>query len=208
MKTQEAITGGRRGRGRPAGETDYRSAIVRAARHQFGERGYRATTLRSVAHDAGVDPRLVLHYFGSKQHLFVSSVELPIEPELVLARVFGGGAADVAPRVVDVILDVLEDAARRDAFLALMRAAVTEPEAAELIRSLFSERLLMPIASRFGGKQPSLRASMIATQLVGLAIVRYVVQVDPLAHAGREQLVRALVPVIRHYLEDDWVISA
>ncbi len=190
------------------GDTDHRAAIVAAARHQFGERGYRATTLRSVARSAGVDPRLVLHYFGSKQKLFVASVELPIQPEQVMARVFEGGSADVASRAAALILDVLEDAARRDAFLGLLRAAVTEPEAAELIRELITERMLTPIASRFGSDQPQLRASMIATQLVGLAIVRYVVRIEPLAGASREQLRRVLVPVIEHYLEGDWVTPA
>jgi AcrR family transcriptional regulator len=200
MKTQA-----RRKRGRPHGETGAREAIAAAARRQFAERGYRGTTLRSIGQAAGVDARLVLHYFGSKQELFTQSVELPIDPHEVIAQVFEPGPDGAAHRAAELMLRVLEDVAARRALVALLRAAVTEPEAAELIRDVLARRLLLPIASRLGGKRPELRASLVASQLVGIVVVRHVVGMRPLAEASREELVAALVPVFEHYLSGEWV---
>lgn len=194
---------GTRGR-RPAG-SGTREAIVREARGQFAERGYSGTTLRSVATGAGVDPRLVLHYFGSKQGLFTHSVELPLPPEVILERVFAGGHEGVAERAAGLFVAILEDPVPRNALTALLRAAVTEPEAADAIREAISLRLLMPLAERVGGANPGLRASLMASQLVGLAMARHVVAIGPLAAASRAELVRALTPVLDHYLRGDWV---
>jgi len=194
-----------RGR-RPAG-SGTREAIIEEARRQFGERGYAGTTLRSVGSGAGVDPKLVLHYFGSKQGLFAQSVELPLPPELVLERVFAGGPDEVAARAARLVITVMEDEAGRRAFTGLLRAAASEPEAAEAIREVLTSRLLMPIAERVGGDRPDLRASLMATQVVGLAMARHIVGIPPLVAASREQLVRALTPVLEHYLRGDWVVE-
>lgn len=204
MKTQ-GVSGARRGRGRPPGSSGTREAIVEEARRQFSERGYGRATLRSIARAAGVDPRLVLHYFGSKQELFSASVELPIEPEAVVAAIFAGGEQGVAERAARLMVSVIDDPERRRPMMALLRGAVTEPEAADAIRRILTERLLQPVAERVGGEQPALRASFMASSLVGLMTVRHVVGLAPLADATREQLVRALIPAFEHYLHGDWV---
>jgi AcrR family transcriptional regulator len=196
-----------RGR-RPAG-SQTRDAILAAARAQFGALGYEHTTLRSVAEEAGVDSRLVLHYFGSKRELFVQSVQLPVEPEVLLARVFGTRetkADDAGALVADALLGILDHADTRQMAVALIRAAASEPEAAELIREVLTERVLLPLADRLVSDQPRLRASLCASQFVGLAMARYVVGIEPLASASREQLVRALAPVFEHYLFGDWTV--
>jgi AcrR family transcriptional regulator len=195
----------KRGRGRPPGESVTRKAIIRAARRQFADRGYRATSLRSIGLAAGVDARLVLHYFGSKRDLFAESVELPLEPEQVIEIVFADGNERAAENAARLLTGVLEDADTRRPLIALLRAAVTEPEAAELIRDLLTRRLLLPMASRLGGDRAPLRASLVASQLVGIVIVRYVVQIEALAKASREDLVAALVPVFEHYLHGHWI---
>jgi AcrR family transcriptional regulator len=198
----------KRGRGRPPGESGTREAILAEARRQFGDVGYRSTTLRSIALGAGVDARLLLHYFGSKQELFAESVELPLPPERVLAVVFADGDEHAARNAARLMVTVLEDPDSRRSLTALLRAAVSEPEAAELIRDLLTRRMLMPIASRLGGERPELRASLVAAQLVGLTIVRHVVGMRPLAEASREELVRALEPVFEHYVHGDRVSGA
>ncbi len=197
----------KRGRGRPSGETGARAAIIEQARRQFGEVGYRRTSLRSIARSAGVDPRLVLHYFGSKQALFRESVELPMDPERVVDLVFARGPEHVARSAAEVIVGVLEEPRSQRALTGLLRAAVSEPEAAELIRDLLADKLLNPIASRVGGDRPELRASMVASQVVGLTVSRHVVGLPPLAAASREELLRALTPVVEHYLRGDWVTA-
>ncbi len=191
-----------RGR-RPAG-AQTREAIADAARRQFSEHGYRDTTLRSVAAEAGVDHRLVLHYFGSKRRLFIESVRLPVDPEALLARVFSGGGNDVSGQVAEALVAALEDPDTRQAAVALMRAAASEPEAAQIIREILTDRVLIPLTQRIGGDRPQLRASLVASQFVGLAMARYVVMIEPLASAPPEQIVQALTPVFEHYLFGDW----
>lgn len=192
-------------RGRRAGGSDTRNDILEAARLQFGELGYGHTTLRSVAAVAGVDPRLVLHYFGSKQRLFIESVELPVDPELVFGSLFEGRREGAGQRAAQLFLAAMEDTETQRAMIGLIRAAASEPEAAELIREVLTQRILMPLASRVGADQPELRASLMASQVVGLMMARYVVGLQPLASASREQLVRALTPVFDHYLAGAWV---
>jgi AcrR family transcriptional regulator len=197
------VTKPRRGR-RPAG-SGTREAIIEAARQQFGELGYRRTTLRGVARLAGVDPRLVLHYFGSKKQLFLESVELPIDPATVFERLFEPGPESVGERAAEIIVAVLEDPTTQRVMVGLIRAAASEPEAAQLVREILTERMLTPLAERVGRDRPELRASLMASQVVGLAMGRHVVELDALATVSREQLVRAVAPVFDHYLTGAWV---
>lgn len=190
--------------GRPAADTGTREAILEAARRQFGDAGFQRTTLRSVATRAGVDPRLVLHYFGSKAGLFQASVELPVDPSALIERIFDGPPEGVGMRAAEILVGVLEDAASRRGFLALLRAAVADPEAAASIRGILADRLLIPISRRIGGPTPEVRAAMLSTLLVGIAIGRYVIAFEPMVAMPRDQLVRALLPVIHHYLVGDW----
>lgn len=191
---------------RPAG-TDTREAILEAARGQFSEVGYRRATLRSVGATAGVDPRLVLHYFGSKQELFRRAVQLPVDPEAMVDHIFDGDEEGVPERIAWALLNVLENPQTRQQTLAIVRAAASEPEAAEIIGLVLAERVFTPLTARIGSDHPELRASLIGAQFVGLAMARYVVEVEPLASASPEQVVRALAPVIAHYLGGDYVID-
>ena len=183
---------------------DTRSAIVAEARRQFATAGYGPTTLRSVAAAADVDPRLVLHYFGSKRGLFHEAVELPVDPAVVAERALRGGTGSVGERVAALALSVMDDPGPRQALLGTLRAAVAEPEAAELIRDVLAERMLLPIARELGTDRPELRASLVASQLVGLMVARYVIGLEPMASASREMLIAALAPAFTHYLEGDW----
>ncbi len=199
------MSSGKRGP-KPAG-TDTREAIVQAARRQFSDKGYQGTTLRSVGAAAGVDPRLVLHYFGTKQQLFVQSLELPTNPAVLLERLFAPGPGTLGERAAETIVAILEDEDSRRVMVSVIRAAASEPEAAELIRGVLTTTVLLPVAERVGGANPRLRATLAASQIVGLATARHVVGLEPLASASREQLVRAIAPVFDHYLSADYVID-
>jgi AcrR family transcriptional regulator len=204
VKTQPPTAASRpRGR-RPAG-SGARDAIVEAAREQFGALGYRGTTLRSIGAAAGVDARLVLHYFGSKQQLFIESVRLPVDPEQLMGHLFEPGTGSIGQRVARMLLSVLDESESRQALVGIIRAAASEAEAAQLIRQILTERLLAPIIEHIGASQPALRASLMASQVVGLAMARHVVALEPLVVVSREQLVAAITPVFDHYLDGDWV---
>jgi len=198
----------RRGRGRPAVDSGTREAILEAARVQFGELGYGRTTLRGVARRAGVDPRLVLHYFGSKAGLFQASVTLPVDPAALAADVFGAGPEGAADRAAERFIGLLEDETTRRGLLALLRAAVAEPEAAVSIRAVLAERVIGPIARQIGTDNPERRAAMMGSLLVGLAVARHIVGIEPLASMSRHELDAAIRPVIRHYLAGDWTDPA
>ncbi len=189
-------------RGRRPGDSGTKEHIRAEARRQFGARGYRATTLRSVASGAGVDARLVLHYFGSKEELFKASVELPLDPELVVQRAFRDGVDGIGVNVAALLFEVLEDPRRRQPMLAILRATLAEPEATPLIREVLLDQLLRPIARRVGGDEPELRAGLVASQVVGVEVVRYVVGLPQMAEVSPERLAAILAPVIQHYFTD------
>jgi AcrR family transcriptional regulator len=181
---------------------------VTEARRQFGDAGYGPTTLRGVAAGAGVDPRLVLHYFGSKRGLFVEAVELPVDPAVVVRQVLHGKSGTVGERVASLVLSVLDDPASRQVFLGLVRSAVTDDEAAGLVRDILTDRMLLPIARGVAADRPELRAAMVGSQIVGLVVARHVVALPPLATASREELVAALAPAITHYLQGQWKVRS
>lgn len=192
---------GIRGR-RPAG-SGTREAIAAAARRLFAEQGYRRTSLRGVAAEAGVDPRLVLHFFGSKQALFVSVVDLPFEPADTFDRLLASGAPGVGRRLATFLVSILEDPDRNSVVTGMVRAAASEEDAVQMIREAVTERLLTPLAQRVGREDAQFRAGLVSSQIVGMVMARHVVGLDPLVRATGPQLVGALAPVFEHYLTGD-----
>lgn len=187
-----------RGR-RPAG-SGTRAAIEEAARRRFAEVGYPGTTMRAIAADAGVDPRLITHFFGSKQQLFVSVVELPFDPEPTFDALLRGDDAEVGSRLAGFVLEVLERPQTRDTILGMIRAAASEDAAAHQVQQLLASRLLAPLARHVGASQPELRAAMIASQVVGLTFARHVVGFPVLADADRREIAALLGAVFDVYL--------
>jgi AcrR family transcriptional regulator len=192
-----------RTRGRRPSGSGTRTAILTAAKRQFAELGYPGTTLRAIAREAGVDTRLVTHYFGSKHELFISVVELPFEPEDVLTAVLGEGPDHAGDRLAAVALTILQTPAARQTMTGLLRAAASEDDAARMVRDLLTERILTPIARRVGGDRPELRAALIGSQMAGVMMARHVIGLRALADADPETVVAAIAPVLQHYLTGD-----
>ncbi len=192
---------GRSGRtGRRPGTSGTRDAILAAARRQFGELGFDRTSMRQVALEAEVDPALVSHFFGSKQGLFLAVVELPFAPEQIVPQLLAGDPERAGARLATFALSVLDSDQGRSRVLGLLRAATSEPEAARLIRDLLSEELLTPVAARIGAGDPRFRANLVMSQMVGLALARYVVGVEPLASKPTAEVVDAIAPTLQRYL--------
>jgi AcrR family transcriptional regulator len=192
---------GTRGR-RPAG-SGTREAILAAASRAFAEQGYPRTTLRGIARDAGVDTRLVTHYFGTKQDLFVAVVELPFDPDQVMAVLLAPGPDGVGHRLATFAVGMLETPDARRTMTGLLRAAASEEEAALRVRDLLVARLLTPLAHHIGGDRPDLRAALTGAQMAGLVVARHIVGLPRLAQATPEELVAAVGPVLQHYLTGD-----
>jgi AcrR family transcriptional regulator len=191
------------GRGRRPAGSETKVAIELAARRRFAELGYPRTTMRGIAADAGVDPRLITHFFGSKQELFVAVVELPFEPEPTFEALLAGrgeDTVDIGVRLAEFVLGMLDREETRATITGIMRAASSEEAAAAQIRDLIGTRLLKPLARHVGGDDPELRASLLSSQVVGLAFTRHVVGVPALQAAERTRLVGLLGQVFNVYL--------
>lgn len=190
-----------RPRGRRPGPSVTRDAIAAAAAEVFAQQGYDRATIRAIATQAGVDTRLVTHWFGSKQELFVQVMGLPVSPEELGRRLSAGEPAHAGERIAAYVLGLMDDEAVRQRVVGLLRSAASEPRAADLLRGAVTRTILGPVGALVGGDDAQLRASLAASQMVGLLLARYVVRVEPLASAPVADLVPLVGPVLQRYLD-------
>lgn len=192
--------------GRRPGRPDTREAILEAARALFAERGYDGTTVRDLAAMAEVDPKLVLHYFGSKEGAFRSAVSFPFDPAAALPALIAGGIEGLGERLVRFFLETLDSPEGRPS-LALIRSAVTNENATALLREFVQREVLARVGAATSLDQPQVRATLAGSQLVGLAVVRYIVKVPPLHQAAPATVAAWLGPTLQRYLTDPALFS-
>lgn len=190
--------------GRRPGNPDTREAILTAARETFAERGFEAASIRGIATSAGVDPALVHHYFGTKEQLFKACMNFPIDPGEVIPQVLAGGPEEIGERVVRLFLRIWDSPAGA-AGVALMRSAVSNDWTARLLREFVTTQMLRHVLPKLptDPAEAPLRASLVATQMAGLAMVRYVLKIEPLASASPEVVVAAVAPNVQRYVTGD-----
>ena len=186
--------------GRRPGDSGAREAILREARQSFGSAGFSGTTIRGVARAAGVDPALVHHYFGSKNELFAASLELPFDPSVVVPALLAEGMDGLGERVVRTFLGIWDATPGQGPMLALLRSAVSDERAAQSLRDFVTRVVIGPLAHAAGSDGAELRASLAASQMVGLAMARYVVRVEPLASASADELAPMIGTTLDRYL--------
>jgi AcrR family transcriptional regulator len=186
-------------RGRRPGAPDTRAAILAAARARFAEHGFARTSVRSVAADAGVDPALVHHYFGTKDDLFVAALELPVDPRERLAGVIAEGPDGAGERMLRVFLSVWDDPDLRLPLLGLARS-VLDPSGQRLLRDGFVPAVLHPIGVALGIDRPEVRMPLVASQVIGLILTRYLLEVEPIASMPADDVVAVYGPTIQRYL--------
>jgi AcrR family transcriptional regulator len=186
--------------GRRPGTSDTRDQILAVARRRFATRGYDATSLRGIATDAKVDPALLIHYFGTKEGLFTAATGLPTGLSELFAGQQGQTLRDFAESLARSYLGFVDSDESRNAILALVRSAVSNENAAAMLREFLAAELLPVIASRTGHENAPLRAGLVAAQLMGVAMLRHVVRLDPVARATPDEIVALVAPVIEHYL--------
>ena len=189
-----------RPRGRPVGVTDARAKIIDSARAAFAERGYDGATIRRIAGDAGVDPALIHHYFGSKEGLFAEVVQFPVSPDDVVATVLADGPGHAGERIARTFLGMADNPATRDALLAMIRSAVTSPVTASVLREFISRGPLSKVAATLDGPDARLRVELAMAQVMGVLVSRYVLRLEPLASASKDEVVAYLGPTIQRYL--------
>jgi AcrR family transcriptional regulator len=175
-----------------------KAAILSAAREQFAAKGYQAATVRAIAAAAGIDPAMVLRYFGSKEGLFAVAADFDLRlPDLSAVPRRRVGAA-----LVEHFLERWED---DEALMALLRTAVTNEAAAARMRTIFATQLA-PVVARLSGEAraaASTRAGLVASQMLGLALCRYVLKLPPVTALKRPDIVRRLGPTVQACLFED-----
>jgi AcrR family transcriptional regulator len=177
---------------RPRNASQTRADILSAARRRFGAEGYERTTLRAVAADVGVDAALVIRYFGSKQDLFAAAADFSIE----LPDMSGVDPDEVAGILLPRFFAVWEE---DETFLALLRAAMTSPVAADALRRVFATQIAPKLITATPDN-PVQRTGLMGAFVIGLATTRYVLKNPPIATLSRDELTRWAAPVIRQLL--------
>jgi AcrR family transcriptional regulator len=186
--------------GRRAGPTRTRQDILDAARAAFAGGGYDAVSLRAIARQAGVDPALVHHFFESKSDLFAAAMEIPVEPESFISNLLSGDRETLGARLVLALVELWDRPDGFEGFLGLVRGAVSHADAARLLREFLTREILGRLATAAAPDAPQTRAALAGSQIVGLAMARKIVCIEPLATADPEWLASAIGPMIQNYL--------
>jgi AcrR family transcriptional regulator len=192
--------------GRRPGNVDTRSEITAAAREVFAELGYSQATVRGIARRAAVDPALVHHYFTDKARLFVETMSLPADPYQVKEQASIPNGSTIGERVVERFLAQWEDGSDGPgsaSFLAMAQAITASPAVAKAFREFLAERLQLGDTPGVDPQEWQWRRSLVSSQLTGLGWTRYVMQIEPLASAGRADVARWAGPTVDHYLFGD-----
>jgi AcrR family transcriptional regulator len=195
----EVATPGRR-TGRRPGPSGTRDDIIAAARKLFAQYGYRGATMRAIAAEAGVDAALIHHFFVSKEGVFAAAMEDAFPGEDAIATVVGPGMDGLSERLIRFFLSLWESEQTREPMLAVIRSAVSYDEAARMLAGFVTQRVLGNVVRAIEQPDPELRATLVGSQLVGMAMIRYVIKVEPLASAPADTVVAALVPTVDRYL--------
>jgi AcrR family transcriptional regulator len=185
--------------GRRPGTTATREQIAEAARRLFAEEGYDRTSFRKIGAAAGVDPALVVHFYGSKENLFRQVMALPPEIADALARLADGPRETVGRRLAEAVVGALEHPTSRTITLGRIRCATSHPDAAALVRETVTHDLRR-VAEAVNDDQPDVRAVLIGAHVVGVALARYAVCVEPLASMSPSEVVDLVAPAFQRYL--------
>jgi AcrR family transcriptional regulator len=186
--------------GRRPGTSSSREEILRAARKLFAECGYHGATMRTIAAEAGVDAALVVHFFGNKATLLGEAIDWPFDPEVEMPQLLVDGRHHVGRHIIALVVATWDAEGTRNPILTLLRAATTEPKAAEMLGIFLRTRLFSPLMERLGADRPELRTSLAASQLVGIGFARHVLSIEPLASAQPADVVDWYGPTLQRYL--------
>ena len=199
------------GRGPRGARGRMRDQIKQVAERQFIARGYDGTTMRSIAKKTGCDPAMVSYYFGSKQRLFRECFDLPLDPLEQVLQLWEPGIEGVAERLLDFAFTLYEERLTKDRMKALMRALITDAETTQRFRSYIRDNLqkgvvqlldsLAPYLPPAQKRQLEVRFPMLIeilmSMIYGVATMRYIVQLEPVASMERSELQNRLAPILQ-----------
>ncbi len=172
------------------------------ARRMFADGGYDQTSLRDIASAAQVDPALIRHYFGSKADLFRATVGWPFDPAQLGRRIVDAGPGDLAEQLTRVFFELWEEPETRAPLLAILRGAATHDESAALVRQFIEQQLYPQIAAAIARADAELRVDLAMGQLLGIAYLRHILRIEPIASQSTEELIARAVPAVRVHLQE------
>ncbi|CAM4090574.1 HTH-type transcriptional repressor AcnR [Mycobacterium basiliense] len=187
--------------GRRPGNPDTRTEIVTTARRLFADSGYDQTSVRDIASAAGVDPAMIRHYFGSKAELFRSTVGWPFEADALTTAIVDGDRNGLSARLTRVFFEAWERPESRAPLMAILRGAATHEESTVLVREFFGGQMYPRLAKALKGSDSELRIDLAMAQLLGIAYLRHVLRVEPIASTPLDELVARVTPVISAHLQ-------
>ncbi|WP_164478661.1 TetR/AcrR family transcriptional regulator [Mycolicibacterium stellerae] len=189
--------------GRPPGASDTRERILASARELFARNGIDKTSIRAIAADAGVDPALVHHYFGTKTQLFAAAIHIPIDPMAVIGPL-REIPVDRIGYVLPSILLPLWDSELGKGFIATLRSILAGNDVS-LVRSFLQEVISAEVGTRVDSPPGTgrIRVQYVASQLVGVVMARYILELDPFRSLPVEQIAATIAPNLQHYLTGD-----
>ncbi|UGT68890.1 TetR family transcriptional regulator [Nocardia gipuzkoensis] len=190
--------------GRRPGQSGAREAILAAARARFADVGFDKTSVRAVATDAGVDPALVHHYFGTKQQLFAAVVELPVDPEATLRIIEAAPLDELGETIVRAVVGVWDSPAG-PGVVALVRSILAGTDDPSLARTFVLEVVLERVRLRIATPEDDgrVRVGLVASQMMGVLVGRKIIGVEPLASMPAAALAAAVGPTLQRYLTGD-----
>jgi AcrR family transcriptional regulator len=169
-----------------------KAAILAAARERFGKSGFQAATIRAIAADAGVDPAMVMRYYGSKDKLFAAAAEFDL-------RFPDYATTDPTQVGRSLVRHFLERWEGDEALVILLRSSATNGEAAQRMQQIFGTQLRPLVATLVPAEESAVRAGLIATQILGMALCRFVLRLPPVVGMSRDEIVEWLGPTIQRY---------
>jgi AcrR family transcriptional regulator len=193
----------RRRPGRPAGNSDTRERILASARELFARNGITNTSIRAVAAAAGVDSALVHHYFGTKEKLFAAAVHIPIDPMDVIGPLREVPVEELGYTLPSMLLP-LWDSEIGAAFIATLRSILAGTEV-NLFRSFIQDVIAVEVGARVDNPPGSgvIRIQFVASQLVGVVMARYILELEPFASLPADRIARTIAPNLQRYLTGD-----
>lgn len=204
------------GRGPRGARGRMRDQIKQVAESQFIARGYDGTTMRSIAKKAGCDPAMVSYYFGSKQRLFRDCFDLPLDPLEQVLQLWEPGIEGVAERLLDFAFTLYEERLTKDRMKALMRALITDAETTQRFRSYIRDNLQKGVVQLLDSLAPYLPPAqkrhlevrfpmlieILMSMIYGVATMRYIVQLEPVASMDRSELQNRLAPILQSQINN------
>lgn len=188
--------------GRRSGAPDTRGEILAAARAEFASKGFDRTSMRGVAREAGVDPALIHHYFDGKDGLFAAAMALPLSPREKLAEALDVPRDQTGAAIIATLVGVWDDDQYRPSLLAALRSLTSGGDAGLVLRKAFLEGMIFQVLRQeIDGSVSDRALGLMGTQIIGLLVARYLVEVEPIASMAPDEVAELIGPTLQRYID-------